>query len=214
MFMISQGNMMYIFIGAFLMAILIFYSNSNLFFHRTSSLIQPNFIRYQNENSEIFKIEKIVEKIPCPHIDTTVTHNLCEYQAKIKYNLGIFDESFMSKESLHVARLYINTVKYSVLNLFYVHFDGIIDGRNWPPQGACQALTMSGLRRLDNLQMVLEDVILRQIDGDFIELGVWKGGICIFAKAIKLLTYLNIRSIRITSAAINTKFCDPRLLVE
>ena len=32
--------------------------------------------------------------------------------------------------------------------------------------------------------MVLEDVILRQVNGDFIELGVWKGGLCVFAKAI------------------------------
>ena len=143
-----------------------------------------NFKPYQKEKSEIFKIEKIVEQNPCPHIDTTVTTSLCDYQAKLKMSIGIYDDSFMSKEALHVARLYINTVKYSVLNLFYVYFNGIIDGSNWPPQGACQALTMTGVRRLDNLQMVLEDIILRQIDGDFIELGVWKGGLCILAKAI------------------------------
>jgi hypothetical protein len=43
---------------------------------------------------------------------------------------------------------------------------------------------MTGLRRIDNLQMVLEDVIVRQLDGDFIELGVWKGGLCILATSI------------------------------
>ena len=43
---------------------------------------------------------------------------------------------------------------------------------------------MTGIRRIDNLQMVLEDVIVRQLDGDFIELGVWKGGLCILATSI------------------------------
>jgi len=43
---------------------------------------------------------------------------------------------------------------------------------------------MSGIRRIDSLQLILEDVILRQLDGDFIELGVWKGGLCILATSI------------------------------
>ena len=142
------------------------------------------FTAYKNEQSQIFKLEKIAEQIPCSFIDTKVTMELCSYQEKITMSVGIFDESFMPKDSLHIARLYINTVKYSVLNLFYVHFKGVIDGSAWPPKGPCQAITMTGVRRLDHLQMILEDVILRQIDGDFIELGVWKGGLCILAKAI------------------------------
>ena len=142
------------------------------------------FKLYVNEQSQILKIEKIVEKNPCLLTETNITMSLCDYQSKITMHIGIFDDSFMPREALHTARLYINTVKYSVLNLFYVYFDGIIDGSLWPPQGSCQAITMSGIRRLDNLQMILEDVILRQVDGDFIELGVWKGGLCILAKAI------------------------------
>ena len=43
---------------------------------------------------------------------------------------------------------------------------------------------MTGFRRIDNLQMVLEDIIVRRLDGDFIELGVWKGGLCILATSI------------------------------
>ena len=142
------------------------------------------FTAYKNEQSQIFKLEKIAEQIPCPFIESKVTMELCSYQEKFTMSVGIFDETFMPKDSLHIARLYINTVKYSVLNLFYVHFKGVIDGSAWPPQGPCQAITMTGVRRLDHLQMILEDVILRQIDGDFIELGVWKGGLCILAKAI------------------------------
>ena len=190
--MISKPPTFYIFFSliSILMAIILLYNHflqnnqNSSSFDKNSPSTTTKFTRYDNHHSQLFKIEKIVEQNPCSLTDTSATTALCPYQAKITMSLGIFDDSFMSKEALHTARLYINTVKYSVLNLFYVYFNGIIDGRNWPPQGACQALTMTGIRRLDNLQMILEDVILRRVDGDFIELGVWKGGLCILAKAI------------------------------
>jgi hypothetical protein len=46
------------------------------------------------------------------------------------------------------------------------------------------ALTMIGGKALDNIQMALEDVIARNVPGDFIETGVWRGGACVFAKAV------------------------------
>ena len=54
------------------------------------------------------------------------------------------------------------------------------DGRDWPPQ----AETMVGLRRLDNIQSCVTSVIQRKIPGDLIECGVWRGGSCIFMRAI------------------------------
>lgn len=141
--------------------------------------------RLNNNCSQILEIEEIVKKNPCTFVDEIQTAiNLCPYQYKIVQKLGIFNENFMLKNSLHTARLYINTVKYSVLNLFYSYFNGVLDGSTWPPEGSSQGLTMAGIRRLDNLQMILEDLIQRGIKGDFIELGVWKGGLCILAKAI------------------------------
>ena len=150
------------------------YSNSN------KKIILPN----KKIKSQIYEIEAVAENYQCSHIEQSTSHQHCEYQSHISYKLGIFDESFMPKEALHTARLYINTVKYSVLNLFYVYYDGVIDGSQWPPSGNCQAITMTGMRRLDHLHMILEDIILRGVKGDFIELGVWKGGLCILAKAI------------------------------
>lgn len=44
--------------------------------------------------------------------------------------------------------------------------------------------TMIGLKRLDNLQKCIETVIKENIEGDFIETGVWRGGACIFMRAI------------------------------
>lgn len=46
------------------------------------------------------------------------------------------------------------------------------------------AHTMIGMKRLDNLQFCIETVIKDKIPGDFIETGVWRGGACIFMRAI------------------------------
>jgi hypothetical protein len=43
---------------------------------------------------------------------------------------------------------------------------------------------MIGLKRLDNLQFCVESVIREGIEGDLIETGVWRGGACIFMRAI------------------------------
>ncbi len=54
------------------------------------------------------------------------------------------------------------------------------EGLVWPGY----ADTMIGLKRLDNLQSCVETVIKENIPGDLIETGVWRGGACIFMKAI------------------------------
>jgi O-methyltransferase len=53
-------------------------------------------------------------------------------------------------------------------------------GGDWP----VRAHTMIGLQRLDNLQFCVETVINDGIPGDLIETGVWRGGACIFMRAI------------------------------
>jgi O-methyltransferase len=54
------------------------------------------------------------------------------------------------------------------------------EGEIWP----IYAETMIGLKRLNNLQMCIETVIREGIKGDFIETGVWRGGACIFMRAV------------------------------
>jgi hypothetical protein len=53
-------------------------------------------------------------------------------------------------------------------------------GNVWPAVGH----TMVGHIRLKNVRDLLHDVMARKVPGDFVELGVWRGGVCIFAKAI------------------------------
>lgn len=53
-------------------------------------------------------------------------------------------------------------------------------GRDWPSI----APTMIGVKRMQNVRMICEDVVAKSIPGDFIETGVWRGGACIYARAI------------------------------
>jgi O-methyltransferase len=46
------------------------------------------------------------------------------------------------------------------------------------------AHTMIGLKRLNNLQYCIETVLQEGVEGDFIETGVWRGGACIFMRAV------------------------------
>jgi O-methyltransferase len=54
------------------------------------------------------------------------------------------------------------------------------EGLDWP----VEAETMIGLKRLNNLEACIIDVIRRGIPGDLIETGVWRGGASIFMRAV------------------------------
>jgi O-methyltransferase len=56
------------------------------------------------------------------------------------------------------------------------------EGRDWPPPR--DAETMIGLKRLENIQYCVVDVLRRGVPGDLIETGVWRGGAVIFMRAI------------------------------
>jgi hypothetical protein len=53
-------------------------------------------------------------------------------------------------------------------------------GLDWPSV----AHSMIGRKRMANLRHVLSDVIEKNVPGDFVETGVWRGGACIYARAI------------------------------
>lgn len=78
-----------------------------------------------------------------------------------------------------MKRTLTNTIYGSVVNGQY-NEQTRYNGRDWPSE----AHTMIGIKRLDNLQCCVEDVLKRNVPGDFIETGVWKGGATIFMRAI------------------------------
>jgi O-methyltransferase len=53
-------------------------------------------------------------------------------------------------------------------------------GKDWPSE----AETMIGLKRLDNIQDCVTDVLRRGVSGDLIEAGVWRGGATILMRAV------------------------------
>lgn len=76
----------------------------------------------------------------------------------------------------------VTVTKVLVTNSLLGIYPGLIDGSAYPTSEA--AVTMSGYRRLNNLQWLLEDAILNKIPGDFLEAGIWRGGMCILAAAV------------------------------
>lgn len=53
-------------------------------------------------------------------------------------------------------------------------------GLDWPLFG----YTMIGIRRLDNIQQCVDQILVDNVRGDFVETGVWRGGSCIFMRAL------------------------------
>lgn len=66
-----------------------------------------------------------------------------------------------------------------------------LDGKDWPSVGH----TMIGIRRLDNIQALLQDILQHQVPGDLIETGVWRGGGTIFMRG--LLKVYGVRDRRV-----------------
>jgi Macrocin-O-methyltransferase (TylF) len=93
---------------------------------------------------------------------------------------------------MSVRDLYLDLMKRTLTNFIYQDpnvapwqkpgFDPEVRaaGRDWPRD----AHTMIGLRRLDNIQACVEDVLARGVPGDLVETGVWRGGASIFMRAI------------------------------
>ena len=54
------------------------------------------------------------------------------------------------------------------------------EGADWPMFG----YSMIGTKRLDNLEVCLRTVLSEGIPGDLLETGVWRGGACMFMKAM------------------------------
>ncbi len=64
-------------------------------------------------------------------------------------------------------------------------------GTDWPSIG----YSMIGLKRLDNLQACMESVIEEGVPGDLLEAGVWRGGSCIFMRAVLKLHGVDNRNV-------------------
>lgn len=66
-------------------------------------------------------------------------------------------------------------------------------GRDWPTHG----VTMVGHARLRNIRHCIEHALAADVQGDFVELGVWRGGASIYARAVLNVLGQHRRTVRL-----------------
>jgi hypothetical protein len=76
--------------------------------------------------------------------------------------------------------LYLDLLKKVLTDQIHHPSEARLDGTDWPEYG----FTMIGIKRLENIQMCATKIIEQNIEGDFLEAGVWKGGASMFMRAI------------------------------
>jgi O-methyltransferase len=99
---------------------------------------------------------------------------------------GIPLETFNYKRStakrffIHNLTKFLRHFRLQIIELVNYQEKDREEGIIWP----LHAETMIGLKRLDNIQYCIEETLKNKIEGDLIETGVWRGGACIFMKAV------------------------------
>lgn len=66
-------------------------------------------------------------------------------------------------------------------------------GRCWPPPAFAQ--TLVSRTRLDNVHHCIETVLGENVPGDFIEAGVWRGGVGILMRAVLAANHIDDRTV-------------------
>lgn len=78
-------------------------------------------------------------------------------------------------------------------------------GRDWPGK----AHTMIGFERLRNLRELMSHTISERVPGDFVETGAWRGGACIYMRAVLKVFGIVDRSIWVADSFAGLPRPDP-----
>ena len=95
-----------------------------------------------------------------------------------------------------LRRLYVDTVKRAVTNYLYLgheapfeaftttsmHYD--VARSVWKIDPLARPLTLLTSQQLDLIDELVTDLEARQVPGDFIEAGIWRGGVVLFLRAL------------------------------
>jgi O-methyltransferase len=101
------------------------------------------------------------------------------------YPLTIENESWKTSP-LFLADKLLRKRNFALCKMKFVSEENRTNGYDWP----AQADTMIGINRLNNIESCIYSIINDNVEGDFIETGVWRGGAAILMRAI--LKELNI----------------------
>jgi hypothetical protein len=91
-----------------------------------------------------------------------------------------FTRKPLKKWALEMASKVLAKRRLGLVELRKIKESDRAEGKYWPGY----ATTMIGPKRLANLRTCVETVLADNIPGDLIETGVWRGGACIFMKAV------------------------------
>jgi O-methyltransferase len=95
------------------------------------------------------------------------------------YSLQMLQTSWKIRLLKPIDRL-LRTRNFGIFKLKKVEEHKRLNGYDWPAHAA----TMVGLVRLDNVHHCIDSILKEKIPGDFVETGVWRGGVIMLMKAI------------------------------
>jgi hypothetical protein len=81
---------------------------------------------------------------------------------------------------LHFADKLLKPFNFRISKSKMITEENRLNGYDWP----ANAKTMIGMGRLNNIEMCVRDILERNIEGDLIETGVWRGGATMLMKAL------------------------------
>jgi O-methyltransferase len=114
----------------------------------------------------------------------TLTASVYDESAWVEVDPETLNFGIKSKYFHRIARHWTTKLlrKESILLVRKTPFSAAIRevGKDWPLMG----YTLVGHRRLNNVQICVEDVLSRNVPGDLVETGVWRGGTVIFMRAL------------------------------
>jgi Macrocin-O-methyltransferase (TylF) len=89
---------------------------------------------------------------------------------------------FHKRAALTLISQYLARTNKQIMQPVSFDLEKRLNGSDWPPPAF--AHTMIGMKRLNNLQACIEEVLQKGVHGDFIETGAWRGGATIFMRAV------------------------------
>ncbi len=99
--------------------------------------------------------------------------NMTEYRP-------LYSDARIRSKLLQLPDKIFRLANYAICSINEITEEKLMNGSGRP----VYADTMIGMKRLDNIEYCIKDIIKNNVEGDFIELGVWRGGAVILMKAL------------------------------
>lgn len=153
--------------------------NLNAWHLRDSELVLSELTRNVNSlhyYDSVFVVEKSLRQRP------SIDFKGHEIDSDDSQYISLNDINLLKLRLLGIEETVISEIKKSGFNEIIISkmLGDKYDGKIWPDEGE----TMIGYKRLQNLEYCIYQTIDKNIEGDLLEAGVWRGGACIFMRAM------------------------------